>query len=171
VGFSYLGQGIPVPPSGNYMSHAIFIPQNLLIGTAAAIFLYMAKKIIGILILGLLVTAGALYYFRQKTKNENIERSIRPQPKIPKPLYAKVECSNFSRDSFGSKVDIVLSNPSSISYSAIYVTVVAAGKNELTVKLEEIVFTNIKPNSRYSKTIELPHSAVSAVCVLTKFDE
>ena len=150
------------------MSHAfLFI---LLIGTAAVFIINIMKKILVISLILLLGFGIVTYFLWLNNKRANIERMTKVQEPLPKVLYATAECKNFSRDLFGSKVDIIVSNPSSVIYSAIYVTVVGVGKGENTVELKDIVFNNIEANKKYSKTVYLPHKAVSAECVLTKFE-
>ena len=101
---------------------------------------------------------------------QRIDRMIAPQPVYPKVLWAKAYSENFEHNLFKSKADIIVSNPSDVTYTSILVAVIDFDKNGEATKTEQIYFEQIAPHTEQRKSITLPPRVRNLNCQIIKFE-
>ena len=88
----------------------------------------------------------------------------------PEDFHVTVKCAHFKRTASGTQVDLIVSNPDTVNYPAIYISVIGVNKKGLTEKIVKVVFNNVKANSTIVNTVYLPSATCTVECPITGYD-
>src|SRR5258705_11112730 len=82
----------------------------------------------------------------------------------PENFHVTAKCAHFKRSVSGAQVDLIVSNPDTLNYPAIYISVIGVNKKGLTEKIVKLVFNDIKAKSTIVNTVNLPSATCTVEC-------
>ncbi|MBS1512427.1 MAG: hypothetical protein JST86_16395 [Bacteroidetes bacterium] len=88
----------------------------------------------------------------------------------PEDFHVTAKCNHFERTDSGLQVKLIVSNPDTINYPAIYISVIGINKKGATEKITKLILTNVKAKSTVINTVQFPAKVSTVECPITGYD-